>query len=140
MIGSLLGGGLFSTVNSATTSTSTVNITPYHNSALQSNIHPSYWTQSAQGISSSISVNPPLSMGNISDKEHPIFELTMEQLRAGWILHFGTDWVPATTLNAETDSYYKALAERMCLACELERYQFTNSQVGDLDYFYRIKT
>jgi hypothetical protein len=62
---------------------------------------------------------PPLVRLRITDlEEHPAFELTVEQLRAAWMLSYGTRWVSMD--KPMNDDYLNVVAHRLMAFGELE--------------------
>ena len=67
-------------------------------------------------------------------EEHPAFELTVEQLRAAWMLSYGTRWVSMD--KPMNDDYLNVVAHRLMAFGELETHHVIdqNTPMG------RIKT
>ena len=62
---------------------------------------------------------PPMVRLRITDlEEHPAFELTVEQLRAAWMLSYGTRWVSMD--KPMNDDYLNVVAHRLMAFGELE--------------------
>jgi len=62
---------------------------------------------------------PPLVRLRITDlEEHPAFELTVEQLRAAWMLSYGTRWVSMD--KPMNDDYLNVVTHRLMAFGELE--------------------
>lgn len=62
---------------------------------------------------------PPMVRLRITDlEEHPAFELTVEQLRAAWMLSYGTRWVSMD--KPMNDDYLSVVAHRLMAFGELE--------------------
>lgn len=62
---------------------------------------------------------PPIVRLRITDLEtHPAFELTVEQLRAAWILAYGTRWVSME--KPMDDDYLNVVAHRLLAFGEVE--------------------
>jgi hypothetical protein len=62
---------------------------------------------------------PPMVRLRITDLEkHPAFELTVEQLRAAWMLSYGTRWVSMD--KPMNDDYLNVVAHRLMAFGELE--------------------
>lgn len=78
---------------------------------------------------------PPMVRLRITDlEEHPAFELTVEQLRAAWMLSYGTRWVSMD--KPMNDDYLNVVAHRLMAFGELETHHVIdqNTPMG------RIKT
>jgi len=67
-------------------------------------------------------------------EEHPAFELTVEQLRAAWILAYGTRWVSME--KPMEDDYMNVVAHRLMAFGEIE----THNLVDQWTPMGRIKT
>lgn len=78
---------------------------------------------------------PPMVRLRITDlEEHPAFELTVEQLRAAWMLSYGTRWVSMD--KPMNDDYLSVVAHRLMAFGELE----THNVIDQNTPMGRIKT
>ena len=78
---------------------------------------------------------PPMVRLRITDlEEHPAFELTVEQLRAAWMLSYGTRWVSMD--KPMNDDYLNVVAHRLMAFGELE----THNVIDQNTPMGRIKT
>ena len=78
---------------------------------------------------------PPRVRLRITDlEEHPAFELTVEQLRAAWMLSYGTRWVSMD--KPMNDDYLNVVAYRLMAFGELE----THNVIDQNTPMGRIKT
>ena len=78
---------------------------------------------------------PPQARLRITDlEEHPAFELTVEQLRAAWMLAYGTRWVSME--KPMDDDYLNVVAHRLLAFGEVETHNVIDQWVP----MGRIKT
>jgi hypothetical protein len=65
--------------------------------------------------------SPPVRLRKTDLEEHPAFELTVEQLRAAWIITYGTRWVSME--EPMNDDYLNVVTHRLISFGELETHQ-----------------
>jgi hypothetical protein len=77
---------------------------------------------------------PQVRLRKIDLEEHPAFELTVEQLRAAWILAYGTRWVSME--KPMDDDYLNVVAHRLIAFGEIETHNLVDQWIP----MGRIKT
>jgi hypothetical protein len=77
---------------------------------------------------------PMVRLRKIDLEEHPAFELTVEQLRAAWIITYGTRWVSME--EPMNDDYLNVVTHRLISFGELE----THNVIDQNTPMGRIKT
>jgi len=70
---------------------------------------------------------PKARLRKIDLEEHPAFELTVEQLRAAWILAYGTRWVSME--KPMDDDYLNVVAHRLIAFGEIETHNLTDQWI-----------